>query len=67
LIGESTKGERPTRPSLLVIGLALWSVAAWSAHTARAELSNEELAKLAQNPIGNLISVPFQNSLRRKC
>jgi len=27
---------------------------------ARAELSPEELAKLAQNPIGNLISVPFQ-------
>ena len=29
---------------------------------ARAELSAEELAKLAQNPIGNLISVPFQNN-----
>ena len=28
----------------------------------RAELSAEELAKLAQNPIGNLISVPFQNN-----
>jgi len=27
---------------------------------ARAELSAEELAKLAQNPIANLISVPFQ-------
>jgi hypothetical protein len=26
------------------------------------ELSKEELAKLAQNPIGNLISVPFQNN-----
>ncbi len=29
---------------------------------ARAELSAEELTKLAQNPIGNLISVPFQNN-----
>jgi len=29
---------------------------------ARAELSAEELAKLAQNPVGNLISIPFQNN-----
>lgn len=29
---------------------------------ARAELSSEELAKLAQNPVGNLVSVPFQNN-----
>jgi len=29
---------------------------------ARAEMSAEELAKLAQNPVGNLISVPFQNN-----
>jgi hypothetical protein len=28
--------------------------------SARAELSAEELAKLAQNPVANLISVPFQ-------
>jgi hypothetical protein len=33
----------------------------WSA-PARAELSAEELAKLAQNPVGNLINVPFQNN-----
>ena len=33
-----------------------------AAAPARAELSAEELAKLAQNPIGNLISVPFQNN-----
>jgi hypothetical protein len=30
--------------------------------TARAEMSAEELAKLAQNPVGNLISLPFQNN-----
>jgi hypothetical protein len=29
---------------------------------ARGELSAEELAKLAQNPVGNLVSVPFQNN-----
>jgi hypothetical protein len=28
----------------------------------QAELSAEELAKLAQNPVGNLISLPFQNN-----
>ena len=33
-----------------------------AATTAHAELSAEELAKLAQNPVGNLISVPFQNN-----
>lgn len=30
--------------------------------TAWAEMSAEELAKLAQNPVGNLISLPFQNN-----
>lgn len=28
---------------------------------AHAEMSAEELAKLAQNPVGNLVSLPFQN------
>jgi hypothetical protein len=32
------------------------------APSARAELSAVELAKLAQNPIANLVSVPFQNN-----
>jgi len=35
-------------------------VAFLAAAPARAELSEEELAKLAQNPVANLISVPFQ-------
>jgi hypothetical protein len=45
-----------------------WIVAALSAATlfvptdASAEMTAEELAKLAQNPVGNLISVPFQNN-----
>jgi hypothetical protein len=35
----------------------------WLACTpAMAEMSAEELAKLAQNPVGNAISVPFQNN-----
>jgi hypothetical protein len=29
---------------------------------AMAEMSAEDLAKLAQNPVGNAISVPFQNN-----
>jgi hypothetical protein len=36
--------------------MAFASVAVVPAH---AELSAEELAKLAQNPVGNLISLPF--------
>lgn len=40
--------------ALMLVGLT-----AWPAH---AQMSNEELAKLAQNPVGNLISVPFQNN-----
>ena len=39
----------------IALGLAVSS-------SARAALSAEELAKLAQNPIANLISVPFQNN-----
>jgi hypothetical protein len=33
-----------------------------AAAPAHAELSAEDLAKLAQNPVGNLISLPFQNN-----
>jgi hypothetical protein len=41
--------------------LGVFLVAALCA-PAWAELSAEELAKLAQNPVGNLVSVPFQNN-----
>jgi hypothetical protein len=47
---------------------SLWPVVAAllvalpAAMPAHAELTAEELAKLAQNPVGNLISVPFQNN-----
>ncbi|MGH8620257.1 MAG: hypothetical protein ACREUW_21400 [Burkholderiales bacterium] len=30
--------------------------------SARAEMSAEELAKISQNPAGNLVSVPFRNN-----
>jgi hypothetical protein len=44
----------------------LWAAAVTAALTAasaaHAELSPEDLAKIAQNPVGNLISVPFQEN-----
>jgi hypothetical protein len=50
-------------PSVLRWSMALLAATAVSiAVPARAEMSAEELAKLAQNPVGNLISVPFQNN-----
>jgi hypothetical protein len=33
-----------------------------AATSAYADMSTEELAKIAQNPVGNLISLPFQNN-----
>ena len=33
-----------------------------TATSAHAELSPQELAKIAQNPVGNLISVPLQEN-----
>jgi hypothetical protein len=41
---------------------ALGFLAALSAAPAMAEMSAEDLAKLAQNPVGNVISAPFQNN-----
>jgi hypothetical protein len=41
------------------VGVAL---AVLAAPLANAEMTPEELAKLAQNPIGNMVSVPFQNN-----
>jgi hypothetical protein len=47
-----------THPALVAPGLAALLFAA----SASAEMSATELAKLAQNPVGNLISLPFQNN-----
>jgi hypothetical protein len=41
---------------------AAFLAASLLAATAHAELSAEDLAKIAQNPVGNLISVPFQEN-----
>src|SRR5262245_21017920 len=45
-----------------ICGAAAFAVAASAIVPAYAEMSAEELAKLAQNPVGNLISLPFQNN-----
>ena len=46
----------------IAMSLAVLTVAASAGTSAGAEMSAEELAKLAQNPVGNLISLPFQNN-----
>jgi hypothetical protein len=46
-----------------VLSAAVLSAAVMVSSAARAELSPEELAQIAQNPVGNLISVPFQENL----
>jgi hypothetical protein len=48
----------PTR----AVTAALCLVAILAGTSAHAELSPEDLAKIAQNPVGNLISVPFQEN-----
>ncbi len=50
------------RPEIRCLTAALGAAALLAALPARAELSAEELAKIAQNPVGNMISVPFQNN-----
>jgi hypothetical protein len=45
-----------------IFGVAAGIALAAATRTSHAEMSAEELAKLAQNPVGNLISVPFQNN-----
>jgi hypothetical protein len=50
---------RPMNKTLALC--AALAATVWSA-PASAELSAEQLAKLAQNPIANLVSVPFQNN-----
>ena len=42
--------------------VAAFALATLAVAPAHSEMSAEELAKLAQNPVGNLISLPFQNN-----
>jgi len=44
------------------IRITIFAAGCLAASTSWAELTAEELAKLAQNPVGNLISLPFQNN-----
>ena len=52
----------PSYCKALRLAAASCASAMLAAAPASAEMSAEELAKLAQNPVGNLISVPFQNN-----
>ena len=49
------------KPGVITRALLMITLA-FHATSALAKLSAEELAKLAQNPVGNLVSVPFQNN-----
>jgi len=40
----------------------MFALVAGASYPAMGELSSEDLAKIAQNPVGNLVSVPFQNN-----
>jgi hypothetical protein len=50
----------PWRARVLRTAVFLVASLAWA--SAQAELSPEDLAKIAQNPVGNLVSVPFQEN-----
>lgn len=45
-----------------IVAYSIVAVLACGGSAVHAEPSEEELAKLAQNPVGNLISLPFQNN-----
>jgi hypothetical protein len=47
---------------MVIAALAALCLTPGAAAHAQQKLSAEELAKLAQNPVANLISVPFQNN-----
>jgi hypothetical protein len=49
-------------PHKRVLRTAAFLVTSFACASAHAELSPEDLAKIAQNPVGNLISVPFQEN-----
>src|SRR5215831_4698112 len=53
------KAERNIKHRQCITAMAIVALVPLAA---QAEMSAEELAKLAQNPVGNLISLPFQNN-----
>jgi hypothetical protein len=63
-MNSQTKQNQQSQASKLGwLVAALCAAMLAAAAPAQAELSAEELAKLAQNPVGNLVSVPFQNNV----
>jgi hypothetical protein len=54
--------QRPAQLCMQALRTTALLAAALAAAPAHAELSAEDLAKIAQNPVGNLISVPFQEN-----
>ena len=52
--------QMPFAPRLPRVAISMALL--FGAVASQAEMSAEELAKLAQNPVGNLISLPFQNN-----
>ncbi len=54
--------DRSCRKNTPRLAAAIALIAITGTGTARGEPSSEELAKMAQNPVANLISVPFQNN-----
>jgi len=54
--------QRPSQLPQQALRAAALLAAVLVAASAHAELSAEDLAKIAQNPVGNLISVPFQEN-----
>jgi hypothetical protein len=59
---EAAKDYQLQHRSAVPNAIVAVALSALSWVPARAEMSATELAKLAQNPVGNLISVPFQNN-----
>jgi len=57
---EYVSARRPTQPLWRCAYVCALAAAAALSAPAGAEMSEEELAKLAQNPVGNLVSVPLQ-------
>ena len=47
----------------IALAAGLLALGATLAASVRAKLSAEQLAEMAQNPIGNMISLPFQDNI----
>lgn len=61
-MSRSRRRAHWARKRIAAVLFGLGALAVAFASPARAEMSKEELAKLSQNPVGNLVSVPFQNN-----